>query len=166
MSCCATSSKSTDKSNTQSGAVAAFAMVDVPEQPIFITYGERDIQNGFHITEIKRSMVSSLDCGSNQEGWPETVVQLLDSDGPSEKRITARKFVSILKKANVDLSRAGLQGLVFEIAKPGESLQLHEFKGVHELEDRVVVLTRPREALCKPAMRLQQSGKTSASGCC
>lgn len=164
MTCCSSPNQQSPKAQAE----LAIADLSLPQDklalPMSIIYGEREIQSGFHITEVKRAVISAMDCGANRESWGETVIQLLDVDGPEASRMTAGKFVSILSKAGVEFSSANQQPIVFELARPGEGLQLHDFKGIREEGDRMIAVTHPREALCKPALKMKPSQSKSCCG--
>ncbi|MFC7357796.1 DUF6428 family protein [Jejudonia soesokkakensis] len=59
------------------------------------------VRPGYHITEVKNTMIESVDCGARSSSWNETVIQLLES--PSEEGkgyMTSFKALGILKKVN------------------------------------------------------------------
>jgi Family of unknown function (DUF6428) len=134
------------------------------ERPVELSYGDRRLRAGFHITEAKTSSITSLDCGSNRHSWRETTIQLLDVDGPESGRMSGSKFVHILEMAGLRLDALPDGELIFEIGRTDEAMQLFDFAGVQMEGEKVVIKTRPRTALCKPAATGSISQETGA--CC
>ncbi|GMN10404.1 DUF6428 family protein [Croceitalea sp. MTPC9] len=56
----------------------------------------------YHITEVKNTIIDSVDCGAGVDFWKETIIQLWES--PTEKKKTsfmsAYKALGILNKVN------------------------------------------------------------------
>ncbi len=169
MSCCSSGVQS--KSSHSAAQVPAGLL----EKPVTLSYGNRHLRAGFHITEAKASTIKSLDCGSNRHIWNETVIQLLDVEGPEEGRMPASKFNHILEKAGLRLEDAQVGQVVFEIGRPDEAMQLFTFAGVQIETDKVAIKTHPKLAVCKPASLrgLSSEGKaccgnakSTANQCC
>lgn len=59
------------------------------------------VRPGYHITEVKNTLIESVDCGARSSSWNETVIQLLESPSEEEKgHMTSFKALGILKKVN------------------------------------------------------------------
>lgn len=66
----------------------------------FLLNGEQLVPSDFHVTEIKRVAVTSLDCGGGASAWQELVIQLWSPTGEdAQTAMTAAKFLSILARA-------------------------------------------------------------------
>lgn len=151
MTCCSSETAAVERPKT---ATAAGKLVHM-------SYGGRELLAGFHITEVKRQRVESIDCGSRHDGWAETVIQLLDIDGQPEDRMSASKFHGILLKAGVALGKGPI---IVEVGRPGEAMQLYDLADVIEEPERVRLDVNPRQAVCKPAFTMLDI--QAASRCC
>ncbi|BFP40691.1 DUF6428 family protein [Flavobacteriaceae bacterium GF1] len=60
------------------------------------------VKANYHITEIKNTIVDSVDCGANTDYWKETVIQLYESPVEKDKKefMTVRKALSILNRVD------------------------------------------------------------------
>ncbi len=140
-------------------------------KPVRMPYGGRELQAGFHITEVKRQRIESIDCAARLDGWTETVIQLLDIDGPPEVRMSASKFHGILAKSGVAL---GEGPVIVEVGRPGEAMQLYDLVGIVEEAEWLRLDVSPRQAVCKPAIKMLDiqslsccgSGQATGSACC
>jgi Family of unknown function (DUF6428) len=159
MECC--SSQIEGKPSLPDAAATAASHL---EKPVTLVYGDRHIRAGFHITEAKTCTIKSLDCGSNRHAWNETIIQLLDLDGPESGRMAADKFIHILGKAEVRLDEIQAGQIIFEIGRPDEAMQLFDFVGIQIGVDGVAIKTHPRLAVCKPAA-VQPSSANSEGYC-
>jgi Family of unknown function (DUF6428) len=159
MTCCASPVKITDSAAIQIQSPLLSATL----KPVRLRYGDRELRAGFHVTEVKKHNVQSIDCGARQHDWLETTVQLLDTEGPEGARMQAGKLAGIFLKAGVDPAYAETKPIVFEIARPGEALQLFDFAGIQEHDDHVAVLVNNRQAVCKPGLVAKAE---TASACC
>ena len=58
------------------------------------------VSNNFHVTEIKKVAIDSLDCGGRAGGWEELMIQLWSPGGDdTQAPMTAEKVSSIMAKA-------------------------------------------------------------------
>ncbi len=151
MTCC--SSETAAVEGPKTAAVAA--------KPVHMSYGGRELLAGFHITEVKRQRIESIDCGARLDGWAETVIQLLDIDGQPEGRMSASKFHGILGKAGVALGKGPI---IVEVGRPGEAMQLYDLAGIIEEPERVRLDVSPRQAVCKPAIKMLDIQSVSCCG--
>lgn len=161
MTCCSSETAVVERPKT---ATAAGKLVHM-------SYGGRELLAGFHITEVKRQRVEAIDCGSRHDGWAETVIQLLDIDGQPEDRMSASKFHGILLKTGIALGKGPI---IVEVGRPGEAMQLYDLVGIIEEPERVRLDVSPRQAVCKPAIKMLDiqslsccgSGQATGSTCC
>ena len=135
------------------------------DRPLIFEYDGTRIQPGYHVTEVKRVRVESLDCGANPEGWTETVVQLWDVPGkPGEGFMTAGKFRAILEKVHSRLPLELDAPLMFEYGDTKAAIRLLTAPDVQPEGDHVLVRLEPKRASCKPNDRwLQEHGFDSSS---
>lgn len=140
-------------------------------KPVRMSYGGRELLAGFHITEVKRQRIESIDCAARLDGWTETVIQLLDIDGSPEDRMLASKFHGILAKSGVAL---GGSPVIVEVGRPGEAMQLYDLVGIVEEGEWLRLDVSPRQAVCKPTIKMLDiqslsccgSGQATGSTCC
>lgn len=66
--------------------------------PLLFNYGsDRQVDAGYHITEIKQAPITSVDCGGVMNRWTEVVVQLWEPSASSGSTpMTADKALSII----------------------------------------------------------------------
>jgi hypothetical protein len=130
------------------------------------SYGGRAIAPGYHVTEVKRATLMSLDCGADRESWTETVIQLLDVDG-GEGQMTVGKFLAIVGKVQRDVGLEEGARLIFEVGGHGEAMRLYAGGHVQVMGDGVLISLSPRQASCKPRDRwLLAAPAGHASACC
>jgi hypothetical protein len=121
------------------------------EKPLIFEYAGNRIQPGYHVTEVKRIRIESLDCGANPEGWTETVVQLWDVPGtPGEGFMTAGKFRAIIQKVHSRLPLELNAPLVFELGDTEAPMMLFSAPDLQPEADRVLVRLERKRASCKP----------------
>lgn len=60
------------------------------------------VNANYHITEIKNTIVDSVDCGARTDYWKETVIQLYESPVEKDKKefMTVGKALSILNRVD------------------------------------------------------------------
>lgn len=134
-------------------------------RPLVLEYGERRIQPGYHITEVKAGSFVTLDCGGNPDRWQETVLQI--EDLPAEEGgdyMLAGKFRSILDRVASQVELAADARLTFEVGMPDEAMQVFDIDAVQPGRDHVVLRLAARPAICKPRHRAAQ--QAVASACC
>lgn len=97
------------------------------ELPLSIQYGDRVIQAGYHITEVKAGSFVTLDCGGNPDAWQETVLQVEDIPAKDDRlEMTAGKFRSILAQVEKKVRLDHDARLTIEIGRPGEAMQVFD----------------------------------------
>jgi hypothetical protein len=164
MTCC---SSQTEKTH----AASQNAITSYGNMPMKMIYSGRHLRAGFHITEVKRLRIESIDCGANSDNWSETVIQLLDVEGEEENRMTADKFLSILSKTGNSLTNGSV---IVEAGRPGEAMQLYDVVGLTANGVDVTLSINPRQAVCKPTFvtlglplnAVSEIGTASATRCC
>tara|TARA_R110002167_G_scaffold163242_33_gene360065 strand:- start:609 stop:1094 length:486 start_codon:yes stop_codon:yes gene_type:complete len=74
----------------------------------------------YHITEVKNTIIDSVDCGAGSDHWNETVIQLWESPTEKDKReyMTAYKALGILNKVDSIRSMDKEAVVKFEYSNP------------------------------------------------
>ncbi|MCL4067407.1 DUF6428 family protein [Pseudomonas sp. GX19020] len=140
--------------------------------PLMFSYDGRDLQPGYHVTEVKAGQFAALDCGGNPEAWTEIFVQLWDvNEDAGRVHMHAGLFVKIIGKVieHVDLDRTAK--LTFEVSDAVRPMQLFRAAAPIITSDRIQIALSPRPASCKPRDRWLEQHQSSccaprASGCC
>ncbi|GJL99867.1 MAG: hypothetical protein DHS20C07_15470 [Methyloligella sp.] len=130
--------------------------------PLIFTFEGGEIGSGYHVTEIKTSNITSIDCGGQISEWSEVAIQLLDGQGVQHMK--ASKLVSILEHSLGRLTRLGDKPLYFEFAPQNIGLQLFSLEKIDVSNDRISVQLIEKRAICKPARKA--TGGKSKSSCC
>lgn len=75
------------------------ALLPYPGLDLQFQYAENKwVGASYHITEIKQSSISSVDCGGVMNNWKEIIVQLWEpSEKQQEKAMKVRKALSIIE---------------------------------------------------------------------
>ncbi|WP_299864117.1 DUF6428 family protein [uncultured Roseobacter sp.] len=123
----------------------------------------KPIGAGYHVTELRHSESTGIDCGGTVERWSEARLQLLDGAGNAHMRV--EKFVGILEQSLARLPALADVPVMVEFAPENVGLQLLELGQPLARDEGVFVALRAARAICKPAHRSQSSG-AAASGCC
>lgn len=135
------------------------------DRALVLAYGDgRQVQAGYHVTEVKAGSFVTLDCGGNPDAWRETVLQV--EDIPATERsapMTVAKFQSILGKVGSKVQLDREARLTLEVSRPGDPMQVYDVAAIEIGNDRAIVHLSPRPAICKPRHRAQQAG---ARACC
>lgn len=136
----------------------------------FLLNGKQLIPNNFHVTEVKRVNVASLDCGGGSSTWQELVVQLWSPKGnDSQDAMTAGKFLGILAKVDASGPLDG-NALRFEYGGPGEPAVQYHLSEIERKGATLDVHLMPPQAACKPRARrpleLARLDRTSDGTCC
>lgn len=146
--------------------------MDADSALIFEASGQ-PIGAGYHVTELRHSESTGIDCGGTVERWSEVRLQLLDGDGNAHMRVG--KFVGILEQSLTRLPVLADAPVMVEFAPENVGLQLLELGDPLAKDSRVIVALRPARAVCKPAHRSQSlnaaasarcGGATTQSNCC
>ncbi len=140
-----------------------------PEMPLVFELEGNRIKEGYHITEVKRADVVSLDCGLNQQQWTELTVQLLDGrSGSSEPWMMNHKASAILKAAMDKLQVPDDTPTLYIEYSPGNSeLKKLSVQDIKQYREFSVVTLQHKNAVCKPYQNfLASSADTNKSACC
>lgn len=131
------------------------------ERPLVLQYGGYQVQDGYHVTEVKAGSFVTLDCGGNPDAWQETVLQIEDiplKEGSSA--MSVGKFRAILAQVDKKVRLNDGARLTFEVGMPGVAMQVFDVAGIATDGAAAVIRLGARGAICKPRHRAQ------AEGCC
>ena len=145
----------------------------------FTVNGQQLVPNDFHVTEIKKVSIESLDCGGGASAWEELVIQLWSPHGDDAPApLTVEKFSSILVKADA-LPLLDGEHVRFEYAPLGQPAVQYALSGLSVTGDALEVALIAPYVACKPIERGQMSelsvigeaarcapSASSAKGCC
>lgn len=126
----------------------------------------QSLEPGFHVTEVSKAEVKSLDCGGRQLAWSEAAIQVLDSG--TGRPMTIGTLRGILTKAQGALE--GLAGLPLMVdADPGGvGIRRYTIAAIQPEADTVTVSLTPQYATCKPVVEAEKAGLPSCRSvaCC
>ena len=139
-----------------------------PEMPLVFELEGNRIKEGYHITEVKRADVVSLDCGLNQQQWTELTVQLLDGrSGSSEPWMMNHKASAILKAAMDKLQVPDDTPTLYVEYSPGNSeLKKLSVQGIKQHSKLSVVSLQHENAVCKPYQKFLVNNAGASEGAC
>jgi hypothetical protein len=155
------------------GAVLA-ALEPYADRSLILEYGGRDVQPGYHVTEVKAGSFVTLDCGANPDAWQETILQVEDipaRDGTSFMKVG--KFRAILAQVDRKVRLNADARLTFEIGTPDVPMQVFDVASVAIDSAAARIALGPRPAICKPRHKAAAASaetccgpSAKASGCC
>ena len=119
------------------------------DAPLAFSTESAEIGAGYHVTELRASRTTVIDCGGGIAEEDEVRMQILDGD--ADGGLTVGRFLRIAER-----SRAAIRGLdgpelVVEVAPGNAGLQLHTPGAPRIAAERVVVPLVPLRASCRPA---------------
>ena len=134
----------------------------------FTVDGQQLVPNDFHVTEIKKVSIDSLDCGGGASAWEELVIQLWSPRGDDTLApMTAEKFASILAKADA-LPLLDGEHVRFEYAPVGMPAIQYTLSGLSAEGDTLDLDLYAPHVACKPQERrqLDELSMVQNSTCC
>lgn len=134
---------------TTLASLAEVLETHAPDAPLIFATTEGEIGAGYHVTELKRAEIESIDCGGRVDRWRETHLQLLD--GAGEAPMPVGRFLAIARQSVAAIDGLGAAPLRVEFAPANAGLRLHRIAGVEAKAGRVRVALAEERALCKPA---------------
>ncbi len=131
--------------------------------PLVFKIDDRIIGAGYHVTELRHSMSTGIDCGGNVDRWQEARLQLLDGTG--DTHMSVGKFRDIVTKSLGRLPELAQIPLLVEFAPDNAGLKLMLLEDPVLQDGQVTLRLRDSKAVCKPA---QRNGALSApsDACC
>lgn len=124
------------------------------------------VGNGYHVTELKRMNITSIDCGGRVADWTEAALQLLDGAGTEPMRVG--KFLAIVRQSAVALPGLAEAPLHVEFAPENRGMRLHDLAPPRASGDHVVIGLSEIRATCKPAQEAMAvvAAQSAGSNCC
>lgn len=121
------------------------------DMPLVFASEAGDIGPGYHVTELRHSASTGIDCGGTIEAWPEVRLQLLDGTGRTH--MPAGKFVGILERSLKALPALAQAPVIVEFAPGNRGLRLMLPDAPQAEDGRLVLRLNETRAVCKPAER-------------
>ena len=107
------------------------------------------VSGGYHITELKRADVTSIDCGGRIARWREADLQILDGAGGDQ--MTVGTIRGVIGKSVQAVDGLGDAPLRAEFAAGNQGLRRYAVGAPEIGEDGAVALSLTEErAACKP----------------
>ena len=146
-------------------ATVLAALAPHDDKALVIDYGDgREVQAGYHVTEVKAGSFVTLDCGNNPDAWQETILQVEDIPAPAgESFMRVGKFRSILAAVDRKVRLNADARLTLEVSRPDEAMRVYDVAAVDIEDDKAVLRLGERSAICKPRHRAAQA---EAGACC
>ncbi|GAA6182185.1 DUF6428 family protein [Shimia sp. NS0008-38b] len=135
------------------------------DDPLVFVTDEGEIGAGYHVTELRHSQATGIDCGGVIETWQDARLQLLDGNGAAHMRVG--KFCAIVEQSLTAVPELADVPLMVEFGHNNAALRLLSIANVAHESGRVVVQLGETGAVCKPQQRglaALQAGQTAA--CC
>jgi hypothetical protein len=133
------------------------------ERSLVFSYEGKNVQPGYHVTEVKAGRFEALDCGANPETWTELFIQLWDVN-EADRHMTARKFTAIIRKVTEHVGLDHSAKLTFEVSDGYRPMQLFRAALPVLADGEIKVDLYARPASCKPRDRWLEEQK--AASCC
>jgi len=158
-----------DENSLKDGELSAASLLASLEahrqKTLVFHYDGRDIQAGYHVTEVKTGIFQALDCGANYETWPETFIQLWDIPQEEDRPfMPVGKFLAIIGKVAKEIPFDPAAKLTFEVSDGHRAMQIYRAASFAVLDDVVRVGLTQRPASCKPRDRWLEQNAASC-GC-
>lgn len=131
-----------------------------PEDDLVFETQSGVIGGGYHVTELRLSRSTAIDCAGGVTSSVGATLQLLDGYG--DKFMPVGRFGTILKQSIVGVDGLGEAAMKVEFAHDNQGLGLFHIDAIASEGARAVIRLTPDEALCRPA----QVSKAAGRGCC
>lgn len=109
------------------------------------------VDTNYHITEVKNTVIKSVDCGGRSDAWNETIIQLWES--PSEKGklgyMKVKKALEILERVNGIYSFDGDAIVKFEYSNEKFHKAALEVQDVAFESNKLIIKLFVSETDCK-----------------
>jgi len=132
------------------------------EAPLAFVTGQGPIKGGYHVTELKQSKVTSIDCGARVTEWSEATLQLLDGSGG--QLMSVAKFTAIVGQSVTQLTGLGDLSARVEFAAGNVGMRTYDIATPVANGDEIIVGLSEVTALCKPGKEV--SAAMNSKSCC
>lgn len=135
-----------------------------PDSALVFAFPHGRVRRGYHITEVLRAAVRSMDCGGRSSSWSEVVLQLVEPSGEGDQSwLGARKAAGILRKAAPPAPEDVDAELLLELHPSGSAAaQRFSLARVEAAEGVLEFKAEGTATQCKPAA----SQAAGSSACC
>lgn len=140
-----------DRSDWTALLEAAEAM---PEAELRIEVEGRVIRRGLHVTEVRRTSTSAIDCGSGRREWEEVGIELLRLGAAPMKGAT---LAGLLRRSADALGLEPGLPLAVEASPDGRGIRRHRVGVIEADEDGLRIRLEPMHPACRPL---------GVAGCC
>ena len=155
-------------------------------QPLVFDYGDgRQVQPGYHVTEVMNVTYETMDCGGKANFWRETVIQL-QAPGSKDEPVfmSCEKFLNIYKRVVASVPVRPDSEVRLEYGDALSPAIRYHVGAIAERDGHLVVFLTPPGVTCKAnanccgpsattanvefgeAMELQVVGSAKGSSCC
>ncbi len=141
-----------------------------PNTPLLFEYQPGQyVGKAYHITEIKKTHVDSVDCGANAHSFDQTVVQLWISDGATETEYMsaakAKKIFDIVQTKTTLLDDAEI---LFEYGDAHTPVIVYPVDQIESSNGRLIVKLQQPQTACKPQLAVASlvGDCKPGGGCC
>ena len=128
------------------------------------------VPESYHITEIKKVDIDSVDCGGRSLSDQQTVVQLWLDGKPDSTFMRTKKALSIFTLVDGIKPLYKDAEIFFEYGDETVKTSTYAISSVNENEGRLEIKMFVPATLCKPAYELQLADccgpSNNGSGCC
>ncbi len=110
----------------------------------------------YHITEIKNTVIDSVDCGGNADTYNQTIVQLLVNPNENmRKPWTAQKALSIFNKVHAKSPINSDAEIFFEYGDATIRTSHFSVNNIEEVDGIINAQLFVKPTVCKPSLSLQ-----------
>lgn len=136
---------------------------------------QKNIDNAYHITEIKNVKIDSVDCGGNEHSYQQTVVQLWLSGNEEKKQaMSAAKALKIFDLVDQKKPLDKDTEIFFEYGFGSLATSTYRISGITENEEKITIHMEVPKTVCKPrefvnltpTLRNQNTSCSPGGGCC
>ncbi|HEU4740127.1 MAG TPA: DUF6428 family protein [Meiothermus sp.] len=133
-----------------------------PDKALVFEYGPgKQLQPGYHVTEVMNVTYESMDCGGQANFWRETIVQLM---GPGAKDapefMPVKKFLSIYHRVAASVPVRADAEIRFEYGNAEIPAIHYHIGSIAEEAGHLVV------RLAQPGVTCKANDRAVAQGCC
>ena len=119
----------------------------------FILSDGKSITGDLHITEVKNVLVESVDCGSNEHLFRETIIQLWVNESSDKEVIwTTEKALDILNKVGAKKKYDTESEVYFEFGDSSSATAKYSIESIEEEEDQLNINLFVMPTVCKPSL--------------
>ncbi|CTQ56045.1 hypothetical protein LP7551_04602 [Roseibium album] len=132
------------------------------DAPLVFQSEQGEIGSGYHVTELKLSRITSIDCGARVDEWVEAALQLLDGKG--REHMPVGKFAGIVAQSIGKVPGLRNSPMHVEFSHNNKGMRIYEVGEPDFNDGRVTVSLSEERAHCKPA--LEYAAKNEGAACC